>query len=606
MRKVLLSLISLFLIYTTCIYTVNAEEESYGARITDYQPASREVSDRFSLARSSTYPSSYTSKVTSVKDQGSDDTCWAFTYLAMAESYLLINDNETDLSELQLSYFSFNSVDDPLGNTANDKSTIISGDDYLSVGGNAYYATMTMSGYVGAVDEELAVYGSSDSLDSSLAYSSNSYVLKNAYFLDDYDEDTIKYYVTNNGSVYINVYYSSSYYNSSTYSYYCNQDKTINHSVLIVGWDDDYSASDFKSTPNENGAWLVKNSWGEDFGDEGYMWISYEDMSLYGAVACEFTSSNDYDYNYHYDGTCGIKYTAIDNNESIAHIYQVNGSEEESLEAVSFAIQSTDVNYTIDIYTDISDLDDPTSGNKATTLNGKTTYSGLYTVDLQDEVTLNRDDYYSIVITLSSNNDTIDVFVDKTYSDDYVSYKNYSEENQAYYSNNGTWIDYYQSGSFRIKGLTNSLSDTQEESILEEETSEALIDLNSIDLDDFICSYNEGVLTLTLSYLGTTLIEDEDYMVSYLISDSSLIVTITGIGSYTGSFTTTIDIDDQEIIDDEEIIETNVLLVDETIEETAIEQSTIEDTGDHTSIIPYIAGVVVCVGVIIYLFKKRT
>ncbi len=38
---------------------------------------------------------------------------------------------------------------------------------------------------------------------------------------------------------------------------------TINHVVLLVGWDD------------EKQAWLVKNSWGEEWGEKGFAWIKY-------------------------------------------------------------------------------------------------------------------------------------------------------------------------------------------------------------------------------------------------------------------------------------------------------------------------------------------
>ena len=37
---------------------------------------------------------------------------------------------------------------------------------------------------------------------------------------------------------------------------------TTPHGVCIVGWDDDYPASNFNKTPPGNGAWIVKNSWG--------------------------------------------------------------------------------------------------------------------------------------------------------------------------------------------------------------------------------------------------------------------------------------------------------------------------------------------------------
>ena len=48
---------------------------------------------------------------------------------------------------------------------------------------------------------------------------------------------------------------------------------TINHAVILVGWDDAKSA------------WLMKNSWGPSWGVNGFMWIKYNTSNI-GEGAC--------------------------------------------------------------------------------------------------------------------------------------------------------------------------------------------------------------------------------------------------------------------------------------------------------------------------------
>lgn len=54
--------------------------------------------------------------------------------------------------------------------------------------------------------------------------------------------------------------------NVDTWAQYTFDDRTITHSVCIVGWDDNYSRENFRSDhmPEGDGAWIVKNSWGSE------------------------------------------------------------------------------------------------------------------------------------------------------------------------------------------------------------------------------------------------------------------------------------------------------------------------------------------------------
>lgn len=78
----------------------------------------------------------------------------------------------------------------------------------------------------------------------------------------------------------------------TNYNEWCQYNSTdpyqANHVVTIVGWDDDYPASNFSGqagAPDGNGAWLVKNSWGSAqmyAADRGYhsYWASSWRMPL--------------------------------------------------------------------------------------------------------------------------------------------------------------------------------------------------------------------------------------------------------------------------------------------------------------------------------------
>ena len=53
------------------------------------------------------------------------------------------------------------------------------------------------------------------------------------------------------------------YYTSGVFNDCRRRPKSPNHAIQLVGWDD------------AKGAWLMKNSWGTGWGENGFMWIAY-------------------------------------------------------------------------------------------------------------------------------------------------------------------------------------------------------------------------------------------------------------------------------------------------------------------------------------------
>lgn len=111
-----------------------------------------------------------------------------------------------------------------------------------------------------------------------------------------------------------NAWDSSEDYAPGTSSYYYTGDEKPNHDVVIVGWDDNYSRENFSHMPENNGAFLCRNSWGEEFGDKGYFYVSYEDSNLgnNSVIYTRLDGADNYDGIYQSDllgwvGTLGYK-----------------------------------------------------------------------------------------------------------------------------------------------------------------------------------------------------------------------------------------------------------------------------------------------------------
>lgn len=450
-----------------------------------------------------------------------------------------------DLSELQLAYFTFNNVQDPLGGTKGDTAKYYNenaSNIYLNYGGNYEYSIRRLSQWISATNESVVPYSNADStitngLDSSLAYNYNSAYLKNAYLINiKQNPDNVKEMIMNHGSVGVmyNHWNDGRTQVNGVNAYFDNGKQTNaggTHAVMIVGWDDNYSKDNFQTAekPTKNGAWLVRNSWGIYF---SYFWMSYETSSLSDtAYAFDCQSAKPYDNNYQLDG--GLESYLYTNASSVYNKFTVqktDGVESETLKAISVSFtKAANVNYTIDIYTSMYDKGKPETGTKVASISDKTTYAGVYTIPLgtQNEVKLKPGSEFYVVVTTDKpavDCETAYSIVDDPNSENPKSIwsKAVSQyDYNSYFKIDGSTRYQASQNNFRIKAYTTNNSKTQKD------ISNAVITKNG----DFTLD-NPSV---KVTYEGVELKKGTDYTISTTTDANGITVTVSGQGDYTGT-----------------------------------------------------------------------
>ena len=89
-------------------------------------------------------------------------------------------------------------------------------------------------------------------------------------------------------------------------SHLCNSsDRQRTHELILVGWDNQYSKENFVTQPKKDGAFIAQNSFGNSWGDNGFFYISYEDVHLLNEVYAitKFESQPVKENMYAYDAT---------------------------------------------------------------------------------------------------------------------------------------------------------------------------------------------------------------------------------------------------------------------------------------------------------------
>ncbi|MCF8297479.1 MAG: T9SS type A sorting domain-containing protein [Saprospiraceae bacterium] len=228
-----------------------------------------------------------------------------------------------------------------------------------------------------------------------------------------------------------------------------------NHAISIIGWNDSITTQ--APLP---GAWLCKNSWGVNWGLDGYFWISYYDKHAgqhpeMGAISFQGVDTMMYDKIYYHDYH-GWRDTKANTTEAFNHFV---ADSSETIKSVSFYTAVDSVNYTIKIY------DKFQAGVLVDTLSVKSgfiNYTGFHTVDLTHPVSLLPHDDFYVYLYLSTGGQpydkTSEVPVLLCGNNSKTIVTSSANPGESFYKSGSQWIDlntFDTTANFCIKALTD-------------------------------------------------------------------------------------------------------------------------------------------------------
>ncbi|EEG56537.1 lectin like domain-containing protein [Enterocloster asparagiformis] len=335
-------------------------------------------------------PSAYdyrkTGRAPQIGNQGSLGTCWAFASLKALESSLLPG------KSLELSV---------------DHMTLHNSFSMSQDAGGEYTMSMAyLLAWQGPVLESEDPYGdgySPDGLKPCLH-------VQDIQILPAKDYEAIKQAVYRYGGVQSSLYTSmrnyqseSVYYNRTTNSYCYIGDEKPNHDSVIIGWDDNYSKDNFNMGLEGDGAFICTNSWGEDFGDQGYFYVSYYDTNIgvHNIVYTGVEPADNYDHNYQSD-LCGWVGQIGYGRDSAWFANAYTAGKGENLEAAGFYATDQNTDYELYVARHLGEKADQTFGQRVKVAEGRLRYAGFYTIPLDQKIVLDDGEKFAIIVKITT------------------------------------------------------------------------------------------------------------------------------------------------------------------------------------------------------------
>lgn len=435
---------------------------------------------------------------TTIKNQMNTNSCWAFASLGALETNLAMRDYNSskgpvvyDFSEKHMNYATAKS------SFLDNKTNEYGFSKEVSEGGNFYMAIQYLTNGLGAIDEEDLPFENSEE-DIDISEIQNKEVKTTLYDTAEFESvdssekevvmDSMKEHIANYGGIYAGISGASIFgdnYNNETGAMYCSDSfsNPIDHAVTIIGWDDNYSLDNFNENnrPTANGAWIVKNSWGEEItenlltikemlfnedpsyweeltydspekiptdivvnaykqiygeskvevrddnlvikiGNDGYMYVSYEDCNVYTTLSGieKATNSKDYDNVYQND------ILGVSNNISVfesgkvylANVFTRDSSVQEVLDKISvYTFQGYNCKVLVNPNGDSKNIDDL----QEVRLKEGDTVSvepGFHTIEFVEPVRLTGDKFV-VVLEVTSDSSSKQVALESRTEDSY-------------------------------------------------------------------------------------------------------------------------------------------------------------------------------------------
>ena len=169
-----------------------------------------------------------------------------------------------------------------------------------------------------------------------------------------------------------------------------------NHLVSIIGWDDDVPRPETAGA----GAWLVKNSWGPGWGNDGTFWLAY-DSSCMTEIAYLTYEDADPDWELLYWDEAGWV-GSFGYGETSAWMTNVFTSDRDStLTHIEFWTNDHGTDFVITVYQD----GNPSDGldNPVTSQEGSCDEAGYYAIALEQPVELDAGEPFAVAAQMTTN-----------------------------------------------------------------------------------------------------------------------------------------------------------------------------------------------------------